>query len=215
MHYTSPENIHRVIDPAFLNDLTQDLEHIIQEPGVGAIKRRNNLRRYQDKLASLTFFDSACGSGNFLTETYLSLRRLENKVISELSQGQTSVAFDDLDISPIKVSLDQFYGLEINDFTISVADTTLWIAKLQANLETEMIVTRTIESLPLSKGSRIIQGNALQTDWATWNSTQVSDFVIRIAPILVNSTPNADQKDENNIAVHAIDTMLRPRVRVH
>src|SRR5699024_10089791 len=93
----------------------------------------------------------------------LSLRRLENKVISELSHGQTSVAFDDLDISPIKVSLNQFYGLEINDFAVSVAGTALWIAELQANLETEMIVTRTIESLPLSEGSRIIQGNALQT----------------------------------------------------
>lgn len=204
MHYTSPENIHRVIDPAFLNDLTQDLEHIIQEPGVGAIKRRNNLRRYQDKLASLTFFDSACGSGNFLTETYLSLRRLENKVISELSQGQTSVAFDDLDISPIKVSLDQFYGLEINDFAVSVAGTALWIAELQANLETEMIVTRTIESLPLSKGSRIIQGNALQTDWATVIPPQDCDYVIGNPPFLGARNQSAAQKAELKTAFEAI-----------
>src|SRR5699024_12884427 len=90
MHYTSPENIHRVIDPAFLDELTQELEAIIHEPGVGVIKRRNNLRRYQDKIASLTFFDPACGSGNFLTETYISLRRLENKVLSELEIGRAS-----------------------------------------------------------------------------------------------------------------------------
>src|SRR5699024_11444764 len=101
----------------------------------------------------------------------------ENKVISVLSQCLAAVAFDDLDISPIKVSLDQFYGLEINDFAVSVAGTALWIAELQANLETEMIVTRTIESLPLSKGSRIIQGNALQTDWATVIPHQACDYV--------------------------------------
>ncbi|HEY4556985.1 MAG TPA: DNA methyltransferase, partial [Enteractinococcus sp.] len=196
MHYTSPENIHRVIDPAFLDDLTQELEAIINEPGVGAIKRRNNLRRYQDKLASLTFFDPACGSGNFLTETYLSVRRLENKVISELSHGQTSVAFDDLDISPIKVSLDQFYGLEINDFAVSVAGTALWIAELQANLETEMIVTRTIESLPLSEGSRIIQGNALQTDWSTVLPPENCDYIIGNPPFLGARNQSATQKAE-------------------
>src|SRR5699024_6121933 len=90
-HYTSPENIHCITDTAFRDELPQELEAIIHEPGVGAIKRRNNLRRYQDKLAGLTFFDPACGSGNFLTETYISLRRLENKVLSELAHQQTSV----------------------------------------------------------------------------------------------------------------------------
>lgn len=204
MHYTSPENIHRVIDPAFLDDLTQELEDIIQEPGVGAIKRRNNLRRYQDKLASLRFFDPACGSGNFLTETYLSLRRLENKVISELTHGQTSVAFDDLDISPIKVSLDQFYGLEINDFAVSVAGTALWIAELQANLETEMIVTRTIESLPLSEGSRIIQGNALQTDWSEVLPPEECDYIIGNPPFLGARNQSAAQKAEIKTAFEVI-----------
>ena len=196
MHYTSPENIHRVIDPLFMDDLTQELEDIINEPGVGAIKRRNNLRRYQDKLASLTYFDPACGSGNFLTETYLSLRRLENKVISELSHGQTSVAFDDLDISPIKVSLGQFYGLEINDFAVSVAGTALWIAELQANLETEMIVTRTLESLPLSKGSRIVQGNALQTDWSEVLPPEHCDYIIGNPPFLGARNQTKTQKAE-------------------
>ena len=204
MHYTSPENIHRVIDPAFLDNLTQELEDIIHEPGVGAIKRRNNLRRYQDKLATLTFFDPACGSGNFLTETYLSLRRLENKVISELSHGQTSVAFDDLDISPIKVSLGQFYGLEINDFAVSVAGTALWIAELQANLETEMIVTRTLESLPLSEGSRIVQGNALQTDWLDVLPPEHCDYIIGNPPFLGARNQSAAQKAEVKAAFIAI-----------
>jgi len=200
MHYTSPENIHRVIDPLFLDDLTQELEDIINEPGVGAIKRRNNLRRYQDKLASLTFFDPACGSGNFLTETYLSLRRLENKVISELSHGQTSVSFDDLDISPIKVSLDQFYGIEINDFAVAVAGTALWIAELQANLETEMIVTRSIESLPLSRGSTIVHGDALLTVWEHVLPAKDCDYIIGNPPFLGARNQSVTQK----AAVHGI-----------
>lgn len=204
MHYTSPENIHRVIDPTFLDDLTQELESIIHEPGVGNIKRRNNLRRYQDKLASLTFFDPACGSGNFLTETYISLRRLENKVLSELAHQQTSVSFDDLDISPIKISLDQFYGLEINDFAVSVAGTALWIAELQANLETEMIVTRSIESLPLSKDSRIIHGNALETDWATVLAPEDCDYIIGNPPFLGARNQSKAQKAEVKATFQAI-----------
>src|SRR5690625_3363237 len=127
---------------------------------------------------------TACGSGNFLTETYISLRRLENKVLSELTISQTSVSFDDLDISPIKISLDQFYGLEINDFAVSVAGTALWIAELQANLETEMIVTRSIESLPLSKDSRIIHGNALEVAWATVIAPEDCDYIIGNPPFL-------------------------------
>ena len=204
MHYTSPENIHRVIDPAFLNELTRELETIIHEPGVGDIKRRNNLRRYQNKLASLTFFDPACGSGNFLTETYISLRRLENKVLSELAHQQTSISFDDLDISPIKISLDQFYGLEINEFAVSVAGTALWIAELQANLETEMIVTRSIESLPLSKDSRIIHGNALETDWATVLAPEDCDYIIGNPPFLGARNQTKAQKAEVKAAFEAI-----------
>src|SRR5699024_10808707 len=101
-----------------------------------------------------------------------------------LAHQQTSVSFDDLDISPIKISLDEFYGLEINDFAVSVAGTALWIAELQANLETEMIVTRSIESLPLSKDSRIIHGNALETDWATVLAPEICDYIIGNPPFL-------------------------------
>lgn len=123
MHYTSPENIHKVIDPLFLDGLNAELEAILTEEGVGPVKRRNNLTRFHDKIAGLTFFDPACGSGNFLTETYICLRRIENKILSELANNQTALAFDD--ITPLKVSLDQFHGLEINDFAVSIASTEL------------------------------------------------------------------------------------------
>lgn len=91
MHYTSPENIHKVIDPLFLDSLQEELDSIRSREGVTPRKRKNALRRFRKKLASLKFLDPACGSGNFLTETYLSLRRLEDDVLSELNDGQVEM----------------------------------------------------------------------------------------------------------------------------
>ncbi len=87
------------------------------------------------KLANLRWLDPASGSGNFLTETYISIRRLENEVIKELQRGQITFGFDES--SPIHVSIDQFYGIEINDFAVTVAKTALWIAESQMLKETE------------------------------------------------------------------------------
>lgn len=196
MHYTSPVNIHKVIDPLFLDDLTAELEAILMEPGITERKRKNKLNRFHEKLGALTFFDPACGSGNFLTETYISLRRLENKILSELANYQTSLGFDDIDVSPLKISLDQFYGLEINDFAVSVASTALWIAQLQANREAEMIITRNIEDLPLKHAAHISQGNALRTDWNEVLPAANCSFVIGNPPFLGYSRLNAEQKVE-------------------
>ena len=124
MHYTSIENIHKVIDPLFLDELKEELQEIKH---ISVIKtKKKKLEDFQNKLASLKFLDPACGSGNFLTETYLSLRKLENETISELTGGQ--ILFGDESFSPIKVSIGQFYGIEINDFAVTVAKTALWIA---------------------------------------------------------------------------------------
>ena len=139
MHYTSIENIHKVIDPLFLNDLRKELDEILEEKVEK--QRQKKLVAYQDKLASLTFLDPACGSGNFLTETYLSLRRLENEAIRERYHGQTMLgAF----VNPIKVSIQQFYGIEINDFAVTVATTALWISEAQMLNETERIIHQDI-----------------------------------------------------------------------
>ncbi|VEI13070.1 DNA methyltransferase [Trueperella bialowiezensis] len=193
MHYTSPENIHKVIDPLFLDDLTAELQSILTEFAGQDVKRKNRLRAFHDKIAGLTFFDPACGSGNFLTETYISLRRLENKVLSELTD-QTELAFGD--ITPLKVSLDQFYGIEINDFAVSVASTAMWIAELQANIEAQTIVTQLIDDLPLSDSAHIVQGNALRTDWAEILPPEKCDYIIGNPPFLGYSRLNADQKEE-------------------
>ena len=162
MHYTSIENIHKVIDPLFLNDLRQELDEILAEKVEK--QRQRKLDEYQDKLASLTFLDPACGSGNFLTETYLSLRRLENQAIRERYHGQMMMGEFK---NPVKVSIHQFYGIEINDFAVTVATTALWISEAQMLAETERIIQHDIDFLPLKSYANIREGNALRMDWST------------------------------------------------
>lgn len=161
MHYTSIANIHKVIDPLFLNDLRRELDEILEEKVER--QRQKQLDAYQDRLASLTFLDPACGSGNFLTETYLSLRRLENEVIRERHHGQSFLGFEE--VNPVKVSIQQFYGIEINDFAVTVATTALWISEAQMLRETEKIIRRDIDFLPLKSYTNIREGNALRMDW--------------------------------------------------
>ncbi|MCP1387047.1 N-6 DNA methylase [Corynebacterium sp. TA-R-1] len=194
MHYTSPANIHKVIDPLFMDTLTAELESILTEEGVSENRRRTKLSRFHDKIAGLTFFDPACGSGNFLTETYVSLRRMENKVISELSKGQTSLGFEDL--TPLKINLDQFFGIEINDFAVSVAQTALWIAKLQANIEAQTIVTHDIQDLPLVDAPSIRRGNALTLDWNSVLPAERCNYIIGNPPFLGARNQSKEQKED-------------------
>ena len=154
MHYTSIENIHKVIDPLFMHQLEHDYEQCTT---------KRDLMALQNKLASLTFFDPACGSGNFLTETYISLRRLENKIIARLQGGQAVIGEF---VNPIKVDIHQFYGIEINDFAVSVATTALWIAELQMLRETRKVAHFSDTPLPLKTYHNIHEGNALRIDWA-------------------------------------------------
>lgn len=161
MHYTSIENIHKVIDPLFMDDLNEQFSAITALPK--SKQRKQKLETFQTHLSELTFLDPACGSGNFLTETYISLRRLENKVISQLLAGQTMMGFEE--ICPIKVHIHQFYGIEINDFAATVAKTALWIAEAQMMNETERIIQFDNNYLPLKSYNNITEGNALRINW--------------------------------------------------
>lgn len=180
MHYTSPENIHRVIDPLFLDGLKNELEGILSDPGISDRSRRAKLRAYQNRLASFTWLDSACGSGNFLTETYIEVRRLENQVIAELERGQQDWEFEQegAATNQIKVNLGQFYGIEINDFAVAVARTALWIAELQANGETAAILQREVADLPLQDDSNIVLANAVRMDWRQLLPAEKCSFLI-------------------------------------
>ena len=189
MHYTSIENIHKVIDPLFLDELKDELNEIRQFKQPKIVERK--AKQFQSKLASLTFFDPACGSGNFLTETYISLRRLENEAI-RLYMGD-AVALD-VGQELVKVQLNQFYGIEINDFAVSVAKTALWIAESQMLEETADIVYTNIDFLPLKSYTNIVEGNALEIDWETVVSKERLNYIIGNPPFLGYSLQSPKQK---------------------
>lgn len=190
MHYTRIENIHKVIDPLFLNDLKRELAEIKE---ITVEKTRTaKLRDYQTKLASLTFLDPACGSGNFLTESYLSLRRLENEVLSLLNEDQIVMEM----LNPIKVSIHQFYGIEINDFAATVAKTALWIAESQMMKETEDVVHMSLDFLPLKTYANITEGNALRLDWETVVPKTTLNYIMGNPPFVGKKEQSREQKSD-------------------
>ena len=190
MHYTSIENIHKVIDPLFLDDLKAEFDKILEMKQ--AAPRKQALATFQDKLSTLTFFDPACGSGNFLTETFLSLRRLENKVIQAMFGGENILTFDIL----IKVNISQFYGIEINDFACTVAKTALWIAESQTLKETSAIAGRAIDFLPLKTNAYIHEGNALRIDWSEIIAPERLNYIMGNPPFVGYSLQSKEQKEE-------------------
>ena len=187
MHYTSIENIHKVIDPLFLDDLRAELEDCLSHKALAT--RNKKLHALQDKLASLTFLDPACGSGNFLTETYLSLRHLENRILSAIYQDQALLGLDDV----IKVNINQFYGIEINDFAVTVAKTALWIAESQMMKATEDIVHRNLDFLPLKSYVNIAEGNALRLDWNTLIPKEKLHYIMGNPPFIGHQWRSKEQ----------------------
>ena len=191
MHYTSIENIHKVIDPLFLDDLKAELADI--KADTQEKRRIARAKEFQDKLASLKFLDPAAGSGNFLTETFLSLRRLENEAIRIIYKGQMMMgAF----VNPIKVSIGQMYGIEINDFAVSVAMTALWIAEAQMLAETEKIMQIDLDFLPLKSYTNIHEGNALRMDWNEVVPASELNYIIGNPPFVGYSLQTTEQKQE-------------------
>lgn len=194
MHYTSIENIHKVIDPLFLDSLKEELQKLLN--ALLGKKRAKNLREFQKKLASLTFLDPACGSGNFLTETYISLRRLENECLQAINQGNADLFWNNLDFSPVLVNLGQFFGIEINDFAASVAKTALWIAELQMLFETEMILKKDLDFLPLKNYTHIVENNALRLDWNEVIPAENLNYILGNPPFSGFNYQSKTQKEE-------------------
>ena len=200
MHYTSIENIHKVIDPLFLDELKAELAAIKEIKALNALSQR--LKAFQDVLKSKIFLDPACGSGNFLTETYISLRRLENEAIAlqiaaekGAVEGQIALGTDST-VNPIQVSISQFYGIEINDFAVTVAKTALWIAESQMMKETEDIVHMSLDFLPLKSYANIVEGNALRMDWETVVPKHKLSYIMGNPPFVGASMMTKEQKDE-------------------
>ena len=201
MHYTSIENIHKVIDPLFLDNLKKEFAEISAIPAVAT--RKNRLQQFQNKLAELTFLDPACGSGNFLTETYLSLRRLENQTIAQLiaaqrGQVEGQIVLGGATSVNVKVSISHFYGIEINDFAVTVAKTALWIAESQMLKETEAIIREHLDFLPLKTNAYIIEGNALRLDWETVVPKTKLSYIMGNPPFVGARLMNVEQKADIN-----------------
>lgn len=191
MHYTSIENIHKVIDPLFLDALKEELNEIRQIKQPATLKKR--AQQFQEKLSRLVFFDPACGSGNFLTETYLSLRRLENEAI-KLYVGDTVLL--DVGYDLVKVKISQLYGIEINDFAVSVANAALWIAESQMLEETMSIVYSNIDFLPIKSYSNIVEGNALRLNWEEIVPKDKLSYIIGNPPFLGARLMSSSQKED-------------------
>jgi len=198
MHYTSIENIHKVIDPLFLDELKAEFEEI------NAIQvektKKARLEKFQDKLSSLTWFDPACGSGNFLTETFISVRRLENLVIRAILDcdkkqvdGQIVLG---MAINPIKVGIEQFYGIEINDFAVTVAKTALWIAESQMMKETEDMIHMSLDFLPLKTNAFIHEGNALQINWEDVVDKKRLSYIMGNPPFVGTNYMSVSQRND-------------------
>lgn len=194
MHYTTVRNIHKVIDPLFLDDLRAELDRI-EKDKVREATRAKRLKAFQDKLASLQFLDPACGSGNFLTETFLRLRELENQAIADRLHGQGYIDLGG-ENSLVKVSIDQFHGIEINDFAVSVAKTALWIAEQQALDDTEDIAGQTLPHLPLHDSGNIIQANALRYDWNELLPANECSYVMGNPPFVGHMSKSSKQAED-------------------
>lgn len=209
MHYTPISIIHNVIDNLFLDDLYAEFESIIS---LGVVKtRKEKLEKFQEKLANLKFLDPACGSANFLTESYISLRRLENKVIREILAcdkdnfaGQIVLG---VAVNPVKVSISQFYGIEINDFAVTVGRTALWIAESQMLHETEEIIHMNLDFLPLKTNAYIQEGNALEIDWNDVISVHELSYIIGNPPFVGFTYMSDEQKSDMELIFPGIKNL--------
>lgn len=199
MHYTSIENIHRLIDPLFLDDLKQQFSNIENNNALTARQKVNRFTEYQNMLASLKFLDPACGSGNFLTETYIQLRQLENRALQYILKDQGMFDLGGSE-SPIKVSIDQFHGIEINDFAVQVAKTALWIAEQQALDATEAIGGQALPHLPLHDSGNIVEANAVRYDWNDLLPAEECSYIMGNPPFIGRNKKSAKQISDMKVA---------------
>ncbi|TPE62313.1 class I SAM-dependent DNA methyltransferase [Sandaracinobacter neustonicus] len=180
-HYTTEQSILKVIEPLFLDDLRAELDRVLARKDGG---RQVALKAYHDKLASLTFFDPACGCGNFLVIAYRELRELERKLLKETlagtlisGSGVSAAAFS-------RVNVDQFFGIEYEEFPARIAETAMWMADHLANLLLSADLGELFARIPLTKSAKIVQGDALDTDWAEVLSPERCSYVLGNPPFI-------------------------------
>ncbi|MCY3772578.1 MAG: class I SAM-dependent DNA methyltransferase [Gemmatimonadetes bacterium] len=179
-HYTTEKNILKVIEPLFMDDLRTEFERLRSRKDS---RRVSELRRFQRKLVDLRFFDPACGCGNFLIIAYRELRLLEMDVIREIrtATGASGQAMLDVELISL-VNVDQFYGIELGEFSARIAETALWMMDHIMNNRLSLEFGQTYTRIPLSTSPHIVQGDALEIDWATILPPEECSYVLGNPP---------------------------------
>lgn len=202
-HYTSEKNILKVIEPLFLNDLRDEFETIKNGP---TSQRKNKLKAFQEKLGTLTFFDPACGCGNFLIVAYRELRLLEMEVLNFLyPKDKNGERQGVIDISLLsKIDVDQFYGIEINEFPVRIAEAALWLTDHQMNMQLADMFGIAYVRLPLQTAAHIHHTNALQVDWKEILPPEKCSYVLGNPPFSGSNFQSKEQKQDLRKILHDI-----------
>jgi hypothetical protein len=181
-HYTTEKNILKVIEPLFLSHLRAEFERLKARKDN---RRRLELQAFHKRLGEMTFFDPACGCGNFLIIAYRELRQLEIELIRELRSYRTTEDQKELDAADLSLlNVDQFYGIEIGEFPARIAETALWMMDHIMNNRLSLEFGQSYVRIPLRKSPHIVHGDALETDWATVLSPEKCSFVFGNPPFI-------------------------------
>lgn len=190
-HYTSEKNIFKLIKPLFLDELWTEFEK--------AKASTNKLKQFHQKLSTLRFLDPACGSGNFLIITYRELRLLEIEILRVLYKKGERV----LDVSTILwLDVDQFYGIEVDEFAAKIAEVAMWLIDHQMNMLVSEEFGQYFARLPLKKAAKIIHGNSLRIDWEDVVAKEELAYIIGNPPFLGHHYQDKIQKEDLAIVFH-------------
>jgi len=191
-HYTTEKNILKVIEPLFMDDLRAEFERVRKRRGRGRLAA---LRQFQAKLGSLTFFDPACGCGNFLIIAYRELRLLEIEVIREIRDATAATGQAVLDAAwQSAVDVDQFYGIELGEFPARIAETALWMMDHIMNNRLSLEFGQTFVRIPLEKSPHIVHGDALETGWSGLLPPGDCSYVLGNPPFVGAKYQTAEQR---------------------
>jgi hypothetical protein len=190
-HYTSEEDILKLIKPLFLDDLDTELDVILKDAGA---RRDTKLDLFHDKLTELTFLDPACGCGNFLIIAYRELRRLETKLLVERYKA-TASSFLDIDLF-VKLNVDAMYGIELEEFPAEIAKVGMWLMDHICNTDLAAAFGKSFTRLPLKKSAKIACANALTIDWASVLPADECSYVFGNPPFIGKKEQSSGQKEE-------------------
>jgi hypothetical protein len=188
-HYTSERDIMKVVRSLFLDELRAEFDTLKADRST---RRKSRLDEFHNKLRSLKFLDPACGCGNFLVLTYRELRRLELDLLRELHGGQQFTEVG----NAIKVDVDQFYGIELSEWPVRIAEMALWLMDHQMNVEVAEAFGQTFRRLPLKNTPHIVQGNALRIDWNTFLPKEQCSYILGNPPFVGKQYATAEQKQD-------------------